>query len=100
MTAGWTEETMARFEDALARLAASNGKALKLSLLLSADTTLEEKQWTVEAWRSLAASIVSDGRVTAAPKDLPNWYGLAALFEEWTRREDPPALNPSQGPGK
>ncbi len=100
MTPGWTAETMARFEDALALLAASNAKAHKLSLILSEETALEEKQRTAEAWRSLSASIVGDGRVTAAPQDLSNWYGLAALLEDWTRREGAPAPNTGEAHGK
>ncbi len=99
MGEGWTTETIERFEAALAHLAADNGKALKLSMMLSQAATLEEKQQTLEAWRSLAAHIVSDDGVTAAPQDLPHWFGLAALFDEWIRREGVPPLKARDAPG-
>jgi hypothetical protein len=89
---GWTADTVERFEDALALLAAGNAKALRLSMSLAQVTTLEEKHHLLAAWRTLANSMTQSGGVAATPEDLPKWVSLDALFEEWTQREGVPAV--------
>jgi hypothetical protein len=90
MADGWTAEVIARFEEALAPLSADNGKAIRLAVRLHQAATLEEKLRAVAAWRMLAAHIVSEEGVMATPKDLPHWFSLAALLEDWARREGAP----------
>jgi hypothetical protein len=80
------------FEDALAQLAAGNGKALRLSILLSNVQTLQEKQQIIAAWHRLAVNIMQLGRVTAAPVDMPLWFELASFFEEWIQQEGTPTV--------
>jgi hypothetical protein len=89
---GWTAEVMECFQLEVNQLVAGgNRKAGACALDLSESATLEEQQDRVMAWRSLATSICTLGRVTAQTPDLPRWQELSDLLDGWYAREGLPA---------